>query len=54
MCKHVPLDKPEKAPNAKDWDGMTVETFKNQTLWTRGIHTFRNTKYFNKIYEIST
>ncbi|XP_046846384.1 probable flavin-containing monoamine oxidase A [Xenia sp. Carnegie-2017] len=35
MCKHVPLDKPEKAPNAKDWDGMTVETFKNQTLWTR-------------------
>ena len=34
MCKDVPLTKPEKSPHAMEWDGMTVETFKNQTLWT--------------------
>ncbi|XP_028418305.1 probable flavin-containing monoamine oxidase A [Dendronephthya gigantea] len=34
MCKEVPLTSPEKSPHAKQWDGTTVETFKNETLWT--------------------
>ena len=45
MCKEVPLDAPETAPSAKEWDGMTVETFKEQTLWTNSmlfIHVFVN------------
>ena len=37
MCKDVPLNAPEKCPQAKEWDGMTVETFKNQTLWTNSM-----------------
>ena len=37
MCKDVPLTAPENSPQAKEWDGMTVETFKNQTLWTNGM-----------------
>ena len=40
MCKDVPLTKPEKSPHAKEWDGMTVETFKNQTLWTSSMLHF--------------
>ena len=40
MCKDVPLTKPEKSPQAMEWDGMTVETFKNQTLWTSSMLHF--------------
>jgi hypothetical protein len=40
MCKEVPLIAPENSPHAREWDGMTVETFKNQSLWTSSMFTY--------------
>ena len=34
MCKEVPIEDPTKCPHAALWDGMTLETWKQQTLWT--------------------
>lgn len=34
LCKEVPIDNPSKCPCAEEWDGMTLETWKHQTLWT--------------------
>lgn len=36
LCKEVPIDNPSKCPCAEEWDGMTLETWKHQTLWTNG------------------
>ena len=36
LCKEVPIDDPSKCPCAEEWDGMTLETWKHQTLWTNG------------------
>jgi monoamine oxidase len=32
MARTVPLDAPYDAPNAREWDGMTVETWANQNI----------------------
>lgn len=40
LCKEVPLDAPERAPRAAEWDGMTVESWKraNVSTWrTRAV-----------------
>ncbi len=34
MARTVPLDAPYTAPNAREWDGMTVETWANQNIPT--------------------
>ena len=34
MCKEVPIEDPTKCHHAALWDGMTLETWKQQTLWT--------------------
>jgi monoamine oxidase len=34
MAKTVPLDAPYDAPRAREWDGMTVETWANQNIST--------------------
>lgn len=34
LCKQVPIDDPCKCQNAAEWDGMTLETWKQQTIWT--------------------
>lgn len=33
MCKEVPLEEPEKCRHAEEWDGMTLESFKQQMFW---------------------
>ena len=48
MCKDVPLAAPEKSPHAKEWDGMTLETFKNQTLWTSSMLFICNIAWLSK------
>ena len=35
MTKSIPLDDPRKAKNADKWDGMTVDSFMRDTLWTQ-------------------
>jgi monoamine oxidase len=34
MAKTVPLDAPHRAPNARQWDSMTVDTWANQNIAT--------------------
>jgi hypothetical protein len=36
----VPLADPFRAPNASKWDGMTVESFKDSYLWSKGSKMF--------------
>ena len=35
MTKTIPLDDPRKAKNADKWDGMTLDSFLRDTLWTQ-------------------
>ena len=42
MCKEVPIEDPTKCPHAELWDGMTLETWKQQTIWTRSKSTAIN------------
>ena len=39
MCKEVPIEDPTKCPHAALWDGMTLETWKQQTIWTSSKST---------------
>lgn len=34
LCQQVPIDDPSKCLKAAEWDGMTLETWKHQTIWT--------------------
>ena len=36
MCKQVPLAHPEKAKKAREWDSVTVETWKGRNVLTAG------------------
>lgn len=36
LCKEVPIDDPSRCSHAEEWDGMTLETWKHQTIWTNG------------------
>lgn len=36
LAKTVPKGRPQDCPNAREWDNMTVETWKHQNLWTDG------------------
>ncbi|CAG2065188.1 unnamed protein product, partial [Timema podura] len=35
MSKEIPLDKPWKAPRAKEWDKLTVQDFLCRHCWTK-------------------
>nr|CAD7265605.1 unnamed protein product [Timema shepardi] len=35
MSKEIPLDKPWKAPRAKEWDKLTVQDFLSRHCWTK-------------------
>lgn len=37
LCKEVPIDDPSKCCHAAEWDGMTLETWKHQTIWTNVV-----------------
>lgn len=37
LCKEVPIDDPSKCPYAVEWDGMTLESWKHQTIWTSDV-----------------
>nr|CAD7424048.1 unnamed protein product [Timema monikensis] len=38
MSKEIPLDKPWKAPRAKEWDKLTVQDFLCRHCWTKYVH----------------
>lgn len=39
MALAVNIQDPYKCPKASTWDSMTVETFVNQQMWTKGRFT---------------
>ncbi|CAH3171923.1 unnamed protein product [Porites evermanni] len=52
MCKEVPIEDPTKCPHAELWDGMTLETWKQQTIWTRiSIMKFIYSSFQSKVSE---
>ncbi|CAH1793816.1 unnamed protein product [Owenia fusiformis] len=36
MCRQVPVDQPIKCKQAEAWDRMTLHSFMQKTLWTKG------------------
>ena len=46
MCQEVPVDDPSKCCHAAEWDGMTLETWKHQSIWTNSKKSIYVIKYF--------
>lgn len=43
LCRQVPIDDPRKCLKAAEWDGMTLETWKHQTIWTSVVKELLDT-----------